>query len=68
MTQWGYFLNIYGRQQADGDNEFSDLWDTAMRGLDLYALAPYVDSCHFITVPVTPDGYPDAYVSPASTA
>ena len=62
MTQWGYFLNIYGRQQADGDNEFSDLWDTAMRGLGLYALAPYVDSCHFITVPVTPDGYPDAYV------
>ena len=62
MTQWGYFLNIYGRQQADGDNEFSDLWDTAMRGIDLYALAPYVDSCHFITVPVTPDGYPDAYV------
>ena len=56
MTQWGYFLNIYGRQQADGDNEFSDLWDTAMRGLDLYALAPYVDSCHFITVPVTSIG------------
>ena len=25
MTQWGYFLNIYGRQQADGDNEFSAL-------------------------------------------
>lgn len=62
MTQWGYFLNIYGRQQADGDNEFSDLWDTALRGIDLYALAPYVDSCHFITVPVTPDGSPDAYV------
>ncbi len=62
MTQWGYFLNIYGRQQADADNEFSDLWDTAMRGIDLYELAPYVDSCHFITVPVTPDGQPDAYV------
>lgn len=62
MTQWGYFLNIYGRPQQDMDNEFSDLWDTAMRGIDIYALAPYVDSCHFITVPVTPDGYPDAYV------
>lgn len=62
MTQWGYFLNIYGRTQMDMDNEFSDLWDTAMRGIDIYALAPYVDSCHFITVPVTPDGYPDAYV------
>jgi len=62
MTQWGYFLNIYGRAQVDMDNDFSDLWDTAMRGIDIYALAPYVDSCHFITVPVTPDGYPDAYV------
>lgn len=62
MTQWGYFLNIYGRQQADGDNDYSDLWDTAVRGIDLYELAPCVDSCHFITVPVTPDGQPDAYV------
>lgn len=62
MSQWGYFLNIYGRAQQDIDNEFSDLWDTAMRGIDVYALAPYVDSCHFITVPVTPDGYPDSYV------
>lgn len=62
MTQWGYFLNIYGREQADLDNDFSDLWDTAMRGIDIYALAPYVDSCHFITVPTTPDGSPDAYV------
>lgn len=62
MTQWGYFLNIYGRTQADQDNGFSDLWDTAMRGIDIYALAPYVDCCHFITVPATPDGYPDAYV------
>lgn len=62
FTQWGYFLNIYGRQQQDLDNEFSDLWDTAMRGIDLYRVAPYVDSCHFITVPVTPDGCADAYV------
>lgn len=62
LSQWGYFLNIYGRIQADADNDFSDLWDTAARGIDLYALAPYLDSCHFITVPVTPDGYPDAYV------
>lgn len=62
MTQWGYFLNIYGRSQQDMDNEFSDLWDTAIRGIDIYALAPYVDSCHFITVPVTPDGLPDVYV------
>ena len=62
LSQWGYFLNIYGRIQQDMDNEFSDLWDTALRGIDMYALAPYVDSAHFITVPITPDGYPDAYV------
>lgn len=62
LSQWGYFLNIYGRIQADADNEFSDLWDTSVRGIDPYALAPWLDSCHFITVPVTPDGYPDAYV------
>lgn len=62
MTQWGYFLNIFGRSQEDLDNDFSELWDTAMRGIDIYALAPYVDSCHFITVPTTPDGTPDAYV------
>lgn len=63
MTQWGYFLNIYGRSQCDNDNDFSELWDTAMRGIDIYALAPYVDSCHFITAPTTPDGCPDAYVT-----
>lgn len=61
MSQWGYFLNIYGRSQADADNSFSDLWDTAMRGIDIYALAPYVDTCHFMTVPVTPDGFADAW-------
>ena len=61
LSQWGYFLNIYGRTQADADNEFSDLWDTAARGIDMYALAPYMDCCHFLTVPVTPDGYPNAY-------
>ena len=62
MSQWGDFLDIYGRTQADADNAFSDLWDTAVRGIDPYVLAPYLDSCHFITVPVTPDGYPNAYV------
>lgn len=62
LSQWGYFLNIFGREQQDLDNEFSDLWDTAVRGIDMYALAPYLDSCHFIAVPVTPDGIADAYV------
>lgn len=62
MSQWGYFLNIYGREQADMDNAFSDLWDTALRGIDLYEIADDVDACHFMAAPVTPDGYADAYV------
>ena len=61
MTQWGYFLNVDGNRLADRDADFSDLWDTAVRGIDIYALADYVDCCHFLTVPVTPDGKPDPY-------
>ena len=29
----------------------------------MYAISPYVDSCHFITVPARPDASPDAYVT-----
>ncbi len=63
LTQWGYFFNINGKSQADMDNDYSDLWDTSIRGVDYYRLSPYVDMCHFITVPVTDSGYPDAYVT-----
>jgi len=62
LSQWGYFLNIDGKNQCDHDNDYSDLWDTSRRGIDMYAIAPYVDCAHFITVPVTPKGDPDAYV------
>lgn len=60
LAQWGYFLNVDGSRLSEVG--FADLWDTAMRGIDLYELAPYVDNCCFITVPVTPEGDPDAYV------
>jgi hypothetical protein len=60
MTQWSYFLNIDGTKLAGVG--FADLWDTAVRGIDIYELAPYVDCCYFITVPVTPSGDPDAYI------
>ncbi|WP_026494970.1 beta-galactosidase trimerization domain-containing protein [Butyrivibrio sp. WCD3002] len=63
LSQWGYFLNIDGRTQVDDDNDYSDLWDTSVRGIDMYALSPYLDCTHFITVPVLPDGHPDAYVT-----
>ncbi|WP_310604167.1 hypothetical protein [Anaerosporobacter sp.] len=60
LAQWSYFLNIDGSKLSNVG--FSELWDTAMRGIDLYEIAPYVDACHFITVPVTPLGDPSAYV------
>ena len=62
LSQWGYFLNIYGRSQVDHDNDYSDLWDTAIRGIDMYELSPFLDATHFITVPTTWDAYPDPYV------
>lgn len=66
MAQWSHFLNI-DASKITGIG-FSDLWDTAMRGIDIYRLALHVDMCHFYTVPVTPDGDPDAYVVSAQHA
>ncbi len=63
LSQWGYFLNIDGRTQVDDDNDYSDLWDTSVRGIDMYGLRNYLDCTHFITVPALPDGHPDAYVT-----
>lgn len=60
MAQWSYFLNVDGSRLSGVG--FADLWDTAMRGIDVYELAPYVDNCHFTAVPVTPAGDADAYV------
>lgn len=64
LSQWGYFLNVDSKKQCDRDNpDYSELWDTAMRGIDMYAISSHVDSCHFITVPARPDASPDAYVT-----
>ncbi len=63
LSQWGYFFNIDGRKQVDLDNDYSDLWDTSVRGIDMYAVSKYVDCAHFITVPVLFDAHPDAYVT-----
>lgn len=33
LSQWGYFFNVYSQKQCDSDNpDYSELWDTAMRG------------------------------------
>lgn len=61
MAQWGYFLNVDGAMLEDVG--FSELWDTAARGIDIYRLAKYVDCANFISVPVTPMGDPDIYVT-----
>ncbi|WP_099469531.1 type 1 glutamine amidotransferase family protein [Konateibacter massiliensis] len=60
LTQWSHFLNIDGSKISSVG--FSELWDTAMRGIDLYEIAPFVDAAQFISVPVTPLGDPNAYV------
>lgn len=61
MAQWSHLLNIDTSRKSDIG--FCELWDTAMRGIDMRALAPHVDMCHYYTVPVTIDGDPDAYVA-----
>lgn len=61
LAQWGYFLTVDGTMLEDVG--FADLWDTAARGIDIYRLAKYVDCVNFLSVPVTPDGDPDIYVT-----
>ena len=61
LAQWGYFLTVDGAMLSGVG--MADLWDTAVRGIDIYRLAEYVDSTNFISVPVTPYGDPDAYVT-----
>lgn len=60
MAQWSHLLNIDTSRKSDIG--FCELWDTAVRGISMRALAPHVDMCHYYTVPVTIDGDPDAYV------
>lgn len=56
LSQWSYFMNVDGAK-----HRLCDLWDTAMRGMDAFELAPYVDACHFYAVPVNWDGDPEPY-------
>ena len=60
LTQWSHLLNIDTSRKSDIG--LCELWDTAMRGIDMRAIAPHVDMAHYYTVPVTIDGDPDAYV------
>lgn len=60
LTQWSHMLCIDTSRKSDIG--LCELWDTAMRGIDMRAIAPYVDMAHYYTVPVTIGGDPDAYV------
>lgn len=60
LTQWSHLLSIDTSRKSDIG--LCELWDTAMRGINMRAIAPYVDMAHYYTVPVTIDGDPDAYV------
>lgn len=66
MAQWSFFLNV-DASRITGIG-FSDLWDTAMRGIDVFRLAPHVDMDHFFVVPVTVQGDANAYVAAAQHA
>ena len=59
LSQWSHFLNI--DTSAMPDVGLCDLWDTANRGIDMAAIAPYVDMCHWFTLPVSMDGEPEPY-------
>lgn len=61
IAQWGFFLTFDGSRLPEVG--LADLWDTAVRGIDLLAIRPYVSSINFISVPVTPDGEADCYVT-----
>ena len=60
LTQWSHMLCIDTSRKSDIG--FCELWDTAMRGINMRAIAPHVDMAHYYTVPVTIDGDPDGYV------
>lgn len=60
LTQWSHLLSIDTSRKSDIG--LCELWDTAMRGINMRAIAPHVDMAHYYTVPVTIDGDPDAYV------
>lgn len=60
LAQWSHLLNI--DTSLKSDIGLCELWDTAMRGIDMRAIAPHVDMAHYYTVPVTISGDADAYV------
>ena len=61
LSQWGMFFNV--SSQPRFRREPGGLWDTCQRGIDPYRIAPHVDNCTFLTVPILEDSSPSAYAS-----
>ncbi|MBR1584299.1 MAG: beta-galactosidase [Clostridia bacterium] len=59
LSQWNHYLNVDTSRKSDIG--LCELWDTANRGIDMRAVAPYVDMAHYYTLPVTADSDPEPY-------
>ncbi len=60
LSQWGHVINI--DTSAKTDIGLCELWDTAMRGIDMRPVSASVDMCHYYSLPVTIEGEADPYV------
>ena len=59
LSQWGHYLNMDTFRETELNA--IDLWDTASRGVDMRALAPYVDAARYDAVPLNDAGDPEPY-------
>ena len=59
LSQWNHYLNPDTTRKSDIG--LCELWDTANRGIDMRAIAPFVDMAHYYTLPVTADSDPEPY-------
>lgn len=59
LSQWNHYLNVDTSRKSDIG--LCELWDTANRGIDMRAIAPYVDMAHYYALPVTADSDPEPY-------
>ena len=59
LSQWNHYLNVDTSRKSDIG--LCELWDTANRGIDMRAIAPYVDMAHYYALPVNVDSDPEPY-------
>ena len=59
FSQWNFYLNVEDLRK--GDPGIGKYWDTANKGIDLRATAPFVDAVHYYSLPVNQDSDPEPY-------